>query len=228
MPVVIDDAACLQVFLAGRAGKIKNLLPPGLVPVIAVPGMAVICVTIFKNRKTSIGPYREAIVSFAARRRALPTGPISLLLEGRTPGAGFWVHESVVDAEPVAEMGHLWGIPRKTGEIEAELGESAVSFDVKASGRRVFSLRANIHGRARPFHAPMIAFTRHAGGLMRTAIPIEGLAATKRSGIEIELETGAHPLGKQLKQWVDEPVRPLMLRWMAHMVARFPAGVQVS
>ena len=91
LPIIVGAARAWFALFRCNIDPLHPLLPPPLEPVAVRKGKGLVSVGVLEYQDTSVGPYTEAVIGFAARHRPwfnLPIG--SLYLERRAGDFGYF------------------------------------------------------------------------------------------------------------------------------------------
>lgn len=207
MPIAYRDATATSVFFPAQPRVARELTEPhGLLPV-RLPLGALLAISWFQYRDTSIGPYGELGVS-------LLVTPARGGLLGRRAHIGFFVLHLPVTTEIARSGGvELFGYPKTLNEIPLRVLPEAVEGSLRQDGREVLCMRIPLR---RGIDLPMIDLATYSvldQCVMRTVIPTccrARLFAAR--GTELVLRDQAHPICRTLSRLLPEP----WPRWVLH------------
>jgi hypothetical protein len=216
LPIVYNAArAWLAVFRA-PAAVVDRLVPPGLVAARFIPRVVPMVVAVFDYANTSIGPYREAGISFLARRSSLTARVpfVPIVAERWMKDLGAWVHLLPVDTEVACDAGRAhWGFPKFVAKIDIEVRGDTMHCDVFEDDAPVFGMTLTRPAGARePARFPMRLWSKLGRELLFTQVPIDARGVTRRGG-HAELRFANHARVDRLRGLGLERARPLEVRW---------------
>ena len=222
LPILYYDATNVVAVFTSDAPRAESLLErTGLEPVL-VRGRAVVALSFFEYRASSVGPYNEVGTAILAKRVGAKTR--------WSTSAAYVVDLPVTTPAANAAGRELWGYPKFVTPIAFELGGRRFSASVSdpAGGEHIVSIVGRM-GHALPL--PPISFktfTFLERTLLRTNIDVRGRCALHRPG-DVALHVGAseHRMAKNLHALGLGSARPVALVTTRRFAARLHAGVAV-
>jgi hypothetical protein len=159
LPIIFDDTSVIATLVtAGAEPATETLRPHGLRPLMW-RRRALAMVVVFDYRRTSIGPYREATLSFCVMRH------------GRV---GFWVDKLPVTTDLACAAGQeIWGYPKWVTSIDWRRDGSTIR---AAVGNELVVEVGNSRAPAVPLPLSFTTFTELDGRLVRTRVRARGRA----------------------------------------------------
>jgi hypothetical protein len=201
LPIKYRDATALTLFWSVAAdGAERALSNTGLYPVRIAPGRAVLALTCFEYRDTTIGPYNELSVAvLVSPSRGSPRALFRLLAGDRALGAHV-LHLPVTTNVACAGGVELYGYPKFVAEIPIEVAGGKLHAELVHGGRRVLTLDAPL-GTGRGLPMPdLITYSLLGGHLMRTRVRTHcGAVPSRARGVRFELCDLDHPVARTLQ-----------------------------
>lgn len=216
LPILYEDASnVVALFEADRDAARDLLRGTGLVPAVEVGGKAIVALSFYDYRRTSVGAYGEVGTAlFAAPEGTRPS--ITALVElWRPPAArrtGAWVVDLPVTAELANAAGReIWGYPKFVTGIEFELRARAFRCAVAdpAGGGPICEL-AGTMGHGVPVPAvSLVTFSLLDGVLVRTHVDVRAPTTARGPG-DLALRVGAsdHRMAANLRALGLDGARP--------------------
>lgn len=234
LPILYHDASnVIALFDADRGGAEALLAGTGLVPSMVYGNHAVIGLSFYEYRKTSVGVYNEvgtAIFAVPRGERVWLGGLPDLLIEPRRRHVGAWVVDLPVTTEAANAAGRdLWGYPKFVTRIDFRLqGRSFASTVFDPSGTPICALEGDL-GLSLPVPAlSLMTFTQLAGELVRT--PVDVRAPTRlhpRSDLVLRLGESDHRMADHLRTLGLDGARPKAVVSTEHFQSKLWAGSRV-
>ena len=238
LPILYFDVRNVVALFAAPLGPTRDALRgTGLVPATLSPGKAVVGLSFYDYRDTTVGPYGEVGTAVLAVREGEESGPLALIDLLRAPSTRR-LGMVVLDLPVTTPLAHaagreLWGYPkfvtRITFDLDGRRFDGAVldPDDVGADGARVEICRlAGALGRGVP--APPLSLmtdSRLDGALLRAHVDVRG-RVTLASGGSLTLSVGAsrHPMAARLRALGLDGARPLVTLRTERFQSRLHAG----
>lgn len=219
LPILYYDASNVVAIFAVRPAAAEALLEGTRLEPVVVAGRAVVALSFYEYRASSVGPYNEVGTAILAKRAGAP-------LRWKTSGA-FVVDLPVTTRAANAAGRELWGYPKFVTKIGFRLDGRDVESSVEdpASHEPIVSLRGRM-GRAIP--APPISFatfTMSRGDLLRTPIDVRGRCAFHAAGsVSLRVGSSEHPMAKHLRELGLDAARPRALVSTDRFASRLHEG----
>jgi hypothetical protein len=200
---------------------VRRLLPPGLTPLQAIPGLAACTIVGVDYREGDLGAYHEVGVCFLIR----PPGTrfdVITMARNRAPA---YIHRLPVTTSFSCEAGRrIWGFPKDVMEIEIDDAGGTRTVSLREEGRLVLRLTAPRGGRRRFAGVEVEAMGNWGGQLRSTPSHLagEGVKAGFRAG---RLVLGDHPIADELRT-IGLPKRPLVAGAIEHFTGSFGVARQ--
>lgn len=215
LPILYYDASNLiALFDADRGGAEALLAGTGLVPAMVHGNHAVVGLSFYEYRKTTVGVYNEVGTAIFAVKRGEPVrlgGLPDLLQEPRKRNVGAWVVDLPVTTEAANAAGRdLWGYPKFVTRIDFSLGKRGFDSTVyDPSDTPICALSGSL-GLGLPVPAlSLVTFTQMSGELVRTHVDVR--APTRlhvRSDLTLRLGNSEHPMAEHLRTLGLDGARP--------------------
>ncbi len=211
-----DVTNVVAMFWGDRAGAERILADRGLTLAFARGDVALVALSFYEYRRTTVGVYNEVGVAvFCVPRGQRPSwlGAAELYapLAWRRVGA-YVVDLPVTTAAANAAGRELWGYPKFVTEIPFELAGRAVRSCVldPDDGSSICELRGTI-GRGVP--APpmsLVTYTRLHGALIRTHVDVRGMVEACRPGsVRLRVGDSAHRMAANLRSLGLDSATPI-------------------
>jgi hypothetical protein len=236
LPILYRDVSNVLALFAVPRGPVDELLAgTGLEPALGVRGGALVAMSFYDYRDTSIGPYGEVGVAVFVKRAGAPGPRVAIAdLYRRLDARAIGVHVldlPVTTAIANAAGRELWGYPKFVTPISFELGRdrfAGVVADPEGDAPIV-----TLAGRLGPgLPAPpmsVVTFSRRDGELVRTHIHVRGaVRARSAGGVRLEVGASRHPMAERLRRLGLDGARPLLLMTTDRFQSRLDAGVAVA
>lgn len=196
LPILYEDASnVVALFGAPRPAAAALLEGTGLEPAMVVGGQALVALSFYEYRATTIGAYNEVATAIFARKvgdRPALRGLADLWRDPRKRRVGTWVVDLPVTTE-LADVGgrELWGFPKFVTRIDFGLAGRNVDCAVFApSGEGLIERLAGTLGpsvRVPPLS--LLTLTRLGGRLLRTPVDVRGATRAHLPG-DVRLRVG--------------------------------------
>jgi hypothetical protein len=214
LPILYYDASnVVALFRASRAGAEALLEGTGLRPQLGRDGQAMVALSFYEYRRTSVGVYNEvgtAILALPRDARQSPLGVAEMLAPARwrTSGA-FVVDLPVTTALANAAGREIWGYPKFVTDISFRLSGRDVESVVYEPGseasaqtrrRRIVALSGRM-GPGLPAPPPGVTtYSVLQRTLMKTLIDVRGRVTMRAPGsVGLEIGQSAHPMARNLR-----------------------------
>jgi hypothetical protein len=236
LPILYHEVSnLLAVFRAPRRAALELLAGTGLVPALGVGDRALVALSFYDYRRTSIGPYREVGVAAFVRPAGAPAPRLAIADLYRPLGArviGVHVLDLPVTTAAACAAGReLWGYPKFITEIAFALEDRYFEGVVAdPDGAAPIASLAGRLGRGVP--APpmsVVTFSSRHDELVRTHIHVRGVVRARGPG-ELRLAVGAsrHPMAERLRALGLDGARPLVVMTTDRFQSRLHAGVVIG
>ncbi|MEI7891817.1 MAG: acetoacetate decarboxylase family protein [Myxococcales bacterium] len=224
VPILYYDVSTLTAFfLVPRANAVTALDGTGLEPGLAFGQRALVALSFYEYRDTSVGVYNEVGTAVFAARRG----------ERRhwlTPAV--WVVDlPVTTAAAYAAGREIWGYPKFVTTIGFQLhGRDFEGVVDSPSGRGPIMTLAGRMGLGVP--APALSFdtyTRQGGTLLRTHIDVRGMNKAHRGGtLRVKLGTSTHKMVDNLRMLGLDEARPVVVLQTDRFQSKLHAGMAIG
>jgi hypothetical protein len=232
LPILYEDASnVVALFGAALPGAAALLEGTGLEPAMIVGGQAIVGLSFYEYRATSIGAYSEVATAIFAKRvgdQPALWGLADLWRDPRKRRVGTWVVDLPVTTE-LADVGgrELWGFPKFVTRIDFKLGGRDVECAVLApSGEGLIERLAGTLGpsvRVPPLS--LMTLTQLGGRLLRTPIDVRGATRAHLPG-SVRLRVGEvrHRMADNLRTLGLDGSAPGLLLVTEHFQSILHAG----
>lgn len=230
LPIQYHDATATTVVFAVDPGRARPLLEPsGLVPLLFRGRTAVVAMSWFDYRDTSIGPYHELSLAVLAHHPLdAPRYPLLGLMRDRGVVGGHILHLPVTTEAAWAAGCELWGYPKFVAELPIEVTGRRVEAALVHEGKRVLSMRMPLPGGPSLPLPGVTTLSVLDGKLVRTRIATRcGTRMARGKGVELALEQPGHPVCRTLAA-LGLPSKPLMVLHSDPFRSLLPLGLAVA
>lgn len=236
MPIFYHDAAnVMALFTAPLKAVEAELEGTGLRPAVTMGDKAVVGVSMYQYRVTSVGPYNEVGVAVPVFREGQPRptlGTLDFLRAAEERQMGFYILDLPVTTETANAAGReFWGFPKFVTDIEFRWrrGEFHCAVMEPDSDRVIMRFT----GQPRPLiplpAADMVLYSRRQDRMLRSLINIRhGMSWNFPGGMRLETGTGQHPMGERLRRLGLCGRRPFAVLSTQLFQSRLNAGVPVE
>lgn len=219
LPILYFDASnVIALFEADLRGATQLLEPQGLEPASVRDGKALVGLSFYEYRHTSVGTYNEVGTAIFARCPG-ERGPIPDLLEfvlnPRQRRVGAWVVDLPVTTEAAKAAGReLWGYPKFITRIDFTLSGRALSSVVHdpSSAEMICEIGGEL-GRGLPIPAvSLLTFSRLDDTLVRTPIDVRAPTRAHAPGsVSVRIGASSHRMAENLRMLGLDGARPKLL-----------------
>jgi len=226
-PLLYTDATATSVFYAVDPKKAATLLSPHrLSPVRTFGGRALLAISWFEYRATSIGPYNELGISLLSTPGLrFPRMPLLRVLAGDPRLAFFVLHLPVTTEIARAGGVEVYGYPKTLAELPIEWDERAMKAALLDAGRTVLEMDVPL---TRGLSVDLIDLSTYSvldGHLMRTVVPTDCRARLFRSPrASLAWKEPDHPIARTLAALEPGP-RPHAVLHVPNLRSRLPLPV---
>lgn len=236
LPILYYDVTnVVALFTAPRSEVAALLDGTGLEPGFTIGGDALVALSFYEYRRTTIGPYNEVGLATFAKRRGQNGGlfPATDLFgnpDRRDVGA-FVIDLPVTTGAAWAAGRELWGYPKFVAPISVHL--NGRSFDGAISAPEGRASIASVAGTLGPsLPAPPLSLMLYSlleGRMLRTNVHVRGTTRVHAPGT-CRLSVGAsdHPMAERLRRLVLDGAKPLLVLVTDDFQSRLHAGVLVD
>jgi hypothetical protein len=226
VPIRYQEASAMGVAFPASAERLRQLTPAPLKVVESWPGRAPVGVMAFDYTQSDVGPYGEVAICWpVVDSRVRPPPLLPLLLEGRWPGAGWWVRHLPVTTEIALSAGRsLWGYPKFLASIEFSWRGSTRTCTLREGGSEILRLSIGTRMPARPQRIGVTTYSILDGDLLATRIEVDAVGLRRPLRGDASLVPGPHPIGRELLELGLSLARPLEVRWFPTWRAVLPAA----
>jgi hypothetical protein len=227
-PLFYTDATCTSVFYAANLRVATALLRPhGVSPARVSGGRALLGITWFEYRATSIGPYNELGISVLASSgvERTPRLPLMRVLAG-DPRLAFFVLHLPVTTE-IARVGgvEVYGFPKTLNELPIEWDEDRLTAALFDQGRAVFEMNVPLGRGVSVGLMDLPTYSTLDGHLMRTVVATDCRARLFRSPrATLVTMQPEHPIARTLAA-LEPDRRPRAVLHVPKLRSRLPLPV---
>lgn len=196
---------------------------------------AVVGVSMYEYRVTSVGPYNEVGVAVPVFREGQPRpalGTLDLLRSAGERQLGFYILDLPVTTDVANAAGReFWGFPKFVTDIEFRWWRGEFRCQVMEPGSDRVIMRFTGQPRAMiPLPATdMVLYSHRDGDMLRSLINIRhGMSWNFPAGMRLETGTGEHPMGERLRRLELCGRRPFAVLSTRQFESRLNAGVPVE
>lgn len=236
MPIFYHDASnVLALFTAPLKAVQAELHDTGLKPAVVLGKRAVVGVSLYEYRVTSVGPYNEVGVAVPVFREGQPRpalGTLDLLRSAGEQQLGFYILDLPVTTDVANAAGReFWGFPKFVTDIEFRWWRGKFHCQVMEPGSDRVIMRFT--GQPRPMiplpATDMVLYSHRDGDMLRSLINIRhGMSWNFPAGMRLETGTGEHPMGERLRRLGLCGRRPFAVLSTRQFESRLNAGVPVE
>jgi hypothetical protein len=226
-PILYTDASSTSVFYGVDLRKASALLEPhGLAPARGIGGRAVLGITWFEYRATSIGPYNELGISLLAAPGIRPPKLPLLRVMAGDPRLGFFVLHLPVTTE-LARVGgvEVYGYPKTVNELPISLSDRALHGSLLDDGHAVLEMHVPLGRGVTVRMIDLSTYSVRQGCLLRTIVPTDSQARLIRSpDTSLSLRSLEHPIARTIRELAPDP-RPRAVLHVPQFRSRLPLPV---
>lgn len=236
LPILYYDVRNVVGLFAVPIAKARDVLAgTGLEPVTAGRKRAVVGLSFYEYRRTTVGVYNEVGTAIFCVREGEPTTSIAFADVLRSPAAralGVYVVDLPVTTAVAHAAGReIWGYPKFVTPISFRLEGREVDLGVEDPGGAgdICRLRGRL-GRGVP--APplsLVTYTHLHGVLLRTHIDVRGAVRVRASGsVRLHVGGSKHVMADRLRALGLEDARPFLTMVTDRFQSILHAGVRVG
>ena len=232
LPILYEDASnVVALFGASLTGAAALLEGTGLEPAMVVGGQAIVGLSFYEYRATSIGAYNEVATAIFAKKvgdRPALQGLPDLWRDPRKRRVGTWVVDLPVTTE-LADVGgrELWGFPKFVTRIDFKLSGRDVECAVLApSGEGLIERLAGTLGPSlRVPPVSLLTLTQLGGRLLRAPVDVRGATRAHLPG-DVRLRVGdvRHRMADNLRTLGLDGAVPRLVLVTEHFQSVLHAG----
>ncbi|MBI5533157.1 MAG: acetoacetate decarboxylase family protein [Deltaproteobacteria bacterium] len=226
LPIVVGAARGWFALFRCSADPMRPMLPPPLEPVVLRGGRGVVSVGVIDYEETSIGPFTEAIIGFAARHRPwfnLPVG--SMYLERRASDFGYWTQVLATSSDKVRVLEEeTWGYPSFASDVRVVLKRSKMRTVVTENGAEIFQFEMKRPGAGLPIHFPYRTYSRLGDEILRTEVSVDAIGHEKQWFTSAKLTMHRHERVESLRALSIDCTNPIEVRWYDSFRGRMDAA----
>jgi hypothetical protein len=219
LPILYFDASNVVALFEADAGGAERLLEgTGLVPTIVRGGRALVGLSFYEYRRTTVGVYNEVGVAIFARpcgERALLPALADLLLPPARRRSGAWVVDLPVTTEAANAAGReLWGYPKFVTSIDFALtGRRFRSTVHDPSGdEAICEIAGEMDGGIRVPSLSLVTFSKLDDTLVRTHVDVRApTRACRRGDVRLRIGRSSHRMARDLRDLDLDGAHPTML-----------------
>lgn len=219
LPIFYRDVSnVIALFLVPRDRAARMLDGSGLVPGLTLGDRAVVALSFYEYRDTSVGVYNEVGTAIFALREGEPhplRARADLLLPPAWRRGGAWVVDLPVTTAAANAAGReIWGYPKFVTGITFDLAERRFASTVlDPNGRDEIVTLAGTLGRGVP--APplsLVTLSRLDGALVRTHVDVRGRQSARAAGsVRLRVGASAHRMAANLRALDLDGARPFVV-----------------
>jgi hypothetical protein len=232
LPILYYDTSnVVAIFRASRAGALKLLDGTGLEPALAGDDGAIVGVSFYEYRNTSVGVYNEVAVAVLAARRGEGRrrwGVADSLLPPRFRASGAYVVDLPVTTAAANAAGReIWGYPKFVTSIGFR--SRMRDFEGSVLDPSTKEPIVTLSGRMGPgIPAPpmsLVTFSMLDGALVRTHITVRGMVTLHTRGtMRLFLGPSRHRMAENLRTLRLADALPLLVVRTDRFQSRLPLG----
>jgi hypothetical protein len=219
LPILYHDASnVIALFQADARGAARLLEGTGLEPALGRGARALVGLSFYAYRRTTVGVYNEVGTAIFARRPgdrgALPALAEMLMAPARRR-VGAWVVDLPVTTEAACAAGReLWGYPKFVTEIDFSLTGRAFQSVVHdpQGGARICAIEGTMgRGLAVPALS-LVTFSKLDDALVRTHVDVRAPTRAHAPGdVRLSVGASAHRMAENLRLLGLDGARPELL-----------------
>ncbi|HEY6561702.1 MAG TPA: acetoacetate decarboxylase family protein [Polyangiaceae bacterium] len=232
LPILYYDATnVIALFEAELSGATSLLEGTGLEPMPFRGKSALVAVSFYDYRRTTVGSYGEVGTAVFARRpgeRGLLPGIAEMLVDPRKRHVGAWVVDLPVTTELACAAGRdLWGYPKFVTPITIALeGRSFHALvDAPDGSEPILQIQGEMaFGLPVPAFS-LMTFSQLHGTLVRTPIDVRAKTHAHKAGtVRLRVGSSQHPMAAHLRTLALDGARPSILTVTTNFQSILHAG----
>jgi hypothetical protein len=217
LPILYRDASnVVALFQADRRGAERLLDGTGLEPAITRGEQALVGLSFYEYRDTTVGVYNEVGTAIFARKlgdHGVLPGLAELYIDPRKRHVGAWVVDLPVTTEAANAAGRdLWGYPKFVTAIDFSLnGRQLRSCVHVPSGGTICEIAGTLGGSVPAPAVSLMTFSKLDDVLVRTHIDVRAPTRAHLRG-DVRLRVGdGHRMADNLRVLGLDGARPILL-----------------
>lgn len=236
LPFRIYDATNVVAFFAVDRWRVESVLGrTDLIPALTAGGRALVAVSVFEYRSTSVGPYNEVGIGIPVYRSGEAkqlTGWIEPFRRADRRRQGAFIVDLPVTTDAADVAGReIWGYPKFVTSIDVALEQGRFRAEVTDPGGEESIMRlAGKAGLGVP--GPGLDFVLYSDldkTLLRTNVDTRGAYKLHPLGdLRLSVGEAGHPMTERLRQLGLDGSRPVLVLSHQHFQARLNAGVALD
>jgi hypothetical protein len=215
LPIVVGAARAWFALFRCNVDPLRPLLPPPLEPVAIRGARGVVSVGVIEYEDTSVGPFSEAIIGFAARHRpwlSLPMG--SMYLERRASDFGYFTQFLATSSEEMRQLQQsTWGFPSFAADVRVQVKRSKMRAVVSEQGAEILQFEMKRPGAGLPMHFPLRTYSRLGEEILRSEMTVDAIGHEKQWFASAKLTLQRHERVEGLRALSIEATDPIEARW---------------
>lgn len=232
LPILYFDVSnSIAFFLADKNAVTTLLKDTPFKPVLTFGKKALVGISFYQYRATSIGPYNEVGIALPVVPRHGPQ-PVSCLLDLysalQSRRTGFYVLDLPVTTAAANAAGReLWGFPKFVTDIDYFQAGRHMHMRVAdpAGNGDILTFAGNTNPSLRLPPLSVITYSELNGQGLRTPVNVRGAVHTSLGG-QLNLQVGSsnHPMAEHLRQLGLNGAKPVLVQFTDHFQSRLNAG----
>jgi Acetoacetate decarboxylase (ADC) len=236
LPILYRDASnVIALFDADARGAAELLAGTGLEPAIVHGDKALVGLSFYEYRATTVGVYNEVGTAIFARRagdRSFVPGLADMLLPPSRRSVGAWVVDLPVTTEAANAAGReLWGYPKFVTRIDFALAGRRVRSTVwdPAAASEICELAGEMGPGLPSPSMSLVTFSRLGDALVRTHVDVRAPTwARARGDVRLRVGASTHRMAENLRTLGLDGARPRALLVTDHFQSLLHAGRRVA
>jgi hypothetical protein len=236
LPILYFDASnVIAMFDADLRGARELLAGTGLEPAVVRGDKALVGLSFYAYRRTTVGTYNEVGTAIFARKKGergrLP-GLAQMLLPPSRRTVGAWVVDLPVTTEAANAAGRdLWGYPKFVTAIDFELRGRTFRGVVQdpLGGDWICELAGEMGAGVIAPAMSLVTFTRMDATLVRTHVDVRAPTRVRsRWSVRLDIGASTHPMAEHLRTLGLDGARPKALVVTERFQSLLHAGKRVD
>lgn len=236
LPILYRDVSnVMLLLLAPRAGVEQVLDGTGLVPGVTVGARALVGLSFYEYRDTSVGVYNEvgtAVFAVRAGERPRPFALGELLVPpAHRRGAAWVVDLPVTTAAACAAGRDLWGYPKFVTEIPLTLRGRRFECSVldPDSDDAIVTVVGTMGLGVPAPPVSLVTYSRRGGALIRTHVDVRGRQTAHTAGsVRVQVGASRHRMAANLRTLGLDGAAPILVVRTDRFQSKLHAGTIVS